>query len=193
MTNYELKNITKDGDLYQTYYLKFDNDISCYYYEAIDNKYVNVIEIIMDGYKINKIDNNSIYLFVRANDDINSLRYILEYFNNEYDNLKFNYRGFNDSYHDKINNISKSLGLNYEIINKDNIIKRSNNMGNNNYVNYDISDNELIKKDEEEDKIDKELIKDSANYNGYNERLIDKNVKNIINYNFNKKGNNSQG
>ena len=190
---YDLKNITKKGDLYQTYYLKFDNDISCYYYEAMDNRYVNVIEIIFEGYKISKIDNNNIYIFVRANDDINKLRDVLDFFNREYDNLKFNYRGFGDKYYDSINSISKGLKLNYEIINKDNFVRRNNNLANNNYVDYNINDNELIKKDEEEDKIDKELIKSSANYNGYNERLIDKNVKNIVNYNFNKKGNNNQG
>ena len=48
----------------------------------------------------------------------------------------------------------------------------------------------LIRKDEEDSKVDIELFKDSANYNGYNKGRIDKNVKNIVNYNFNKRNNN---
>ncbi len=190
LIKYELKNITKRDDLYKTFFIKFDDDISCYFYESLDNKYVNVIEIIMEGYKQKSIENNNIYVFLRKNDNIYNLVNVLEYFNKEYNNLKFNYRGFSSSYYDDINKISKRLNLNYEIISVNSVAERRNNTNNNSYVDYDLSDNELLKKDEEENKIDKDLIKDSANYNGYNERLIDKNVKKIVSFNFNKKNNN---
>lgn len=180
MIKSEVKNVSLKDDLYQTYYLKLDNGISCYYYEANNNSYVNEIDIIMEGFKIKKIDSNKIYLFLKKNDDIGFLKYVFDYFNNEYSNLKFNYIGFNNSYINGINSISK--GLNYEIKSDDKVVERSNNVGNNNYKDYDMNDNELIKKDEDE--IDKEIVKDSANYNGYNERLIGKNVKNIVNYKF---------
>ena len=182
MIKCDVKNMTKKDDLYQTYYLKFDNDISCYYYETINSSYVSEVDIVMEGYRMKDVDNNKIYLFFRKSDDINCLKYILDFFNNEYDYLKFNYVGFDEKYFDDINAISKGLNLDYNIKNDDKYVERKNNASNNNYVDYDINDNVLIKK--EDDTIDKELIKESANYNGYNENFIDRNVRNIVRHNF---------
>ena len=190
MNKYELKNITKKDDSFQTFFLKLDDNISCYYYEALNNKYVNIINIVMIKYKIKKIEENNIYIFVKEEDDINKLKNIIAYFNNEYDNLKFLYKGFNNNSRGQINDISQNLKIDYEVINSnDNSNNIKTNKNTNNYINYDINDNELIKKEENDEEVDKELIKDSANYNGYNERLIDKNVKNIVSYRFNKKNN----
>ena len=190
MNKYELKNITKKDESFQTCFLKLDDNISCYYYEALNNKYVNIINIVMVGHKIKKIEENNIYIFVKEDDDINKLKNIIEYFNSEYDNLKFLYKGFNNSFYNQINDISKKLKIDYEIVDSNdnsNNIRTNNNS--NNYIDYDINDNELIKKEDNDEEIEKELIKDSANYNGYNERLIDKNVKNIVSYRFNNKNN----
>ena len=95
----------------------------------------------------------------------------------------------------KMKKMADSLELNYSIINGSDVKeynKRLNNANNNQFYGYKEEDNPFIKTDAEDVGQEKELQEDYANYNGYNERLIDNNVRNIVSFKHNKKNNNSE-
>ena len=94
-------------------------------------------------------------------------------------------RVFNNEEERKIaSKISKRLNLNFCFIESNNYHNKkatSNTINNDQYKDYDINDNIYIKKkDENANEVTEEEQKEYANYNGYNERLIDENVKNIV-------------
>ena len=186
MANYSIKNVTKNGDNISTFLLSF-GDRACYFYESLDNKFVNSIDVVMDGYRVKKIENHKIYIFFKNSDDINNISQALNILNKEYNNLRFNFRGINNEWKLKLEDVCKRLNLVYEFINKDMEKKKPRVV--NNYKDYDISDNPILKKEEDEKDISDDLIRDYANYNGYNQDRVDKSAKNIVSYRFNKSKN----
>ena len=78
--------------------------------------------------------------------------------------------------------IVDGLDIDYDIVYKGDILnkKKDNVVVNNQYKDYDLNDNIFIKRDDEE--VSSDILKEYANYNGYNERLIDKNVGSIVNF-----------
>ena len=85
--------------------------------------------------------------------------------------------------------LKKTLELDARTITSNNYYKPiKKNTSVNQYQDYNEEDNPYLKK-EDTTKIDKEKQTEFAEYNGYNERLIDDNVKNIVTFRKNNKTN----
>lgn len=181
---------------FDRYILTFGtNSNKCYYYETYQNKFVNEVEVIFDNYQNIKLEENKIYVFFNENNNYNDIRSILEILNQEFSSLTFKITIFTAKENAKMKKMADSLELNYTIINGSDVKeynKRLNNANNNQFYGYKEEDNPFIKTDAEDVGQEKELQEDYANYNGYNERLIDNNVKNIVSFKHNKKNNNSE-
>ena len=181
---------------FDRYILTFGtNNNKCYYYETYQNQFVNEVEVIFDNYQNIKLEENKIYVFFNENNNYNDIRSILEILNQEFSSLTFKITIFTAKENAKMKKMADSLELNYSIINGSDVKeynKRLNNANNNQFYGYKEEDNPFIKTDAEDVGQEKELQEDYANYNGYNERLIDNNVKNIVSFKHNKKNNNSE-
>ena len=181
---------------FDRYILTFGtNSNKCYYYETYQNQFVNEVEVIFDNYQNIKLEENKIYVFFNENNNYNDIRSILEILNQEFSSLTFKITIFTAKENSKMKKMADSLELNYTIINGSDVKeynKRLNNANNNQFYGYKEEDNPFIKTDAEDVGQEKELQEDYANYNGYNERLIDNNVKNIVSFKHNKKNNNSE-
>lgn len=155
------------------------------YYEALNNQLVSTVEVIFKNNDIIKeYEPNKIYIYFDNITNINNISDFLEVLNTEYNNLKFNFIINNKEEINIANKLIKRLNITSEIIESSNYynkqIKPQKNH-NEQYKDYDLNDNIYIKKfDDNEQKLTEEEQKEYANYNGYNERFINENVKDIV-------------
>ena len=174
-----------DNDRYDLYNIKLDNGKSCYYYEELNNNFVNSIDIIFGNRDIiKKFDNNKIYVFFDKNDS--DIKRFISVFDVEFSNLKYNFI-INDFDEEVLaSNIIKELKLDAKVVYVSEYLDCSDERVNDNNVNqysdYDILDNPYIKKEDEDKQEDWEISEDYANYNGYNKRLINDKVRNIVDF-----------
>lgn len=191
LINYTTKKIdNKNNEDYDKYTLTLSNGKYCYYYEKLNNKFVNVIEIVFlnNQYK-NKLEDHKIYLFIDSNPNYNDMKDFIKAFNIEFSNIKYKFIVNNDTEKQLSSRLIKSLSLDAEMIDsfKHNEVVEEKHNQITEYLDYDLKDNILLKDESEEQKITAEQKKENAEYNGYNERLIDTNVKNIVSLRKNKK------
>lgn len=155
------------------------------YYEALNNQLVSTVEVIFKNNDIIKeYEPNKIYIYFDNITNINNISDFLEVLNTEYNNLKFNFIINNKEEINIANKLIKRLNITSEIIESSNYynkqIKPQKNH-NEQYKDYDLNDNIYIKKfDDNEQNLTEEEQKEYANYNGYNERFINENVKDIV-------------
>lgn len=185
MIKYNIKKIDNLTNApYDSYKIELPKN-AIYYYESLNNQFVNTVEVILKNIgTIKEYEPNKIYIYFDNISDINIISEFLEVLNIEFNNLKFNFIINNEEERKKASKISKRLNLNFCFIESNNYHNKkatSNTINNDQYKDYDINDNIYIKKkDENANEVTEEEQKEYANYNGYNERLIDENVKNIV-------------
>lgn len=190
MINYNIKKIDNSTNNYDKYIINLSNGKSCYYYENLNNQFVNVIEIMFTNSQIiNKFENNKIYLFFDNITNLEDIKTFIAAFNIEFSNLKFRFIINNQEERKLAEKIIKALKIDSDIIDsskyyQNKFEKKVTNITQ--YQDYNLEDNPFLKNDEETAKIDQEKLEEYANYNGYNERLIDVNVKNIVSIRNNK-------
>ena len=179
---YKVRKIAdEDNKKYDKYIMEFEDGSFCYYYEAYNNKFVNVVELVFYKDCVNWFENNKIYVYF-MNYDINYIRNVLNGFNTEFSNLKFIFNMLHVDDKKYVLKIVDGFDIDYDIVYKGDILdkKKDNVVVNNQYKDYNLNDNIFIKRDDEE--VSSDILKEYANYNGYNERLIDKNVGSIVNF-----------
>jgi hypothetical protein len=190
MIDYKIHKISnKNNENYDKYTLTLANNKYCYYYEKLNNQFVNVIEVVfLNKQYQNELEENKIYLFIDNNLQFYEFKDFIEAFNIEFSNVKYKFHINNDIERKLSSKLIKNLNLNAEIIDSSESSEpiKINNNSNKEYLYYDIKDNTLLKNDENEEKINKEQKKENAEYNGYNERLIDTNAKKIVSFRNNK-------
>lgn len=185
MIKYNIKKIDNLTNApYDSYKIELPKN-AIYYYESLNNQFVNTVEVILKNIgTIKEYEPNKIYIYFDNISDINIISEFLEVLNIEFNNLKFNFIINNEEERKIASKISKRLNLNFCFIESNNYHNKkatSNTINNDQYKDYDINDNIYIKKkDENANEVTEEEQKEYANYNGYNERLIDENVKNIV-------------
>lgn len=185
MIKYNIKKIDNLTNApYDSYKIELPKN-AIYYYESLNNQFVNTVEVILKNIgTIKEYEPNKIYIYFDNISDINIISEFLEVLNIEFNNLKFNFIINNKEERKIASKISKRLNLNFCFIESNNYHNKkatSNTINNDQYKDYDINDNIYIKKkDENANEVTEEEQKEYANYNGYNERLIDENVKNIV-------------
>lgn len=185
MIKYNIKKIDNLTNApYDSYKIELPKN-AIYYYESLNNQFVNTVEVILKNIgTIKEYEPNKIYIYFDNISDINIISEFLEVLNIEFNNLKFNFIINNEEERKIASKISKRLNLNFCFIESNNYHNKkatSNTSNNDQYKDYGINDNIYIKKkDENANEITEEEQKEYANYNGYNERLIDENVKNIV-------------
>ena len=181
MIKYNIKKIDNLTNApYDSYKIELPKN-AIYYYEAPNNQFVNTVEVILKNIDtIKEYEPNKIYIYFDNISDINIISEFLEVLNIEFNNLKFNFIINNEEERKIASKISKRLNLNFCFIESNNYHNKkatSNTINNDQYKDYDINDNIYIKKkDENANEVTEEEQKEYANYNGYNERLIDENV-----------------
>lgn len=168
---------------YDLYYIVVEGINKYCYYEKKGNVYVDKVYFVVG--KCNQdfsFLENSIYLFL---DNVTELLEIVSILNLEFSNLEYFFIMMDDSWKDSIEKVCSSLNLDGKILEKEEYFSRGNsfkqNLVSKEYSDYDIRDNVYL--DHDEEKVQSEVtgeFKNFANYNGYNERLIDENVKNIV-------------
>ena len=185
MIKYNIKKIDNLTNApYDSYKIELPKN-AIYYYESLNNQFVNTVEVILKNIgTIKEYEPNKIYIYFDNISDINIISEFLEVLNIEFNNLKFNFIINNEEERKIASKLSKRLNLNFCFIESNNYHNKkatSNTINNDQYKDYDINDNIYIKKkDENANEVTEEEQKEYANYNGYNERLIDENVKNIV-------------
>lgn len=168
---------------YDFYHIVVEGINKYCYYEKKDNVYVDKVYFVVG--KCNQDFNfleNSIYMFFN---DVKDLKEIVSILNLEFSNLEYFFIMMDNSWKDLIAKICSSLNLKCKILEKDEYLNQNNTFKkvsvNPEYSDYDIQDNVYLDHDEEKEQNELEgKIKNFVNYNGYNERLIDDNVKNIV-------------
>lgn len=158
------------------------------YYEKLGNSFVNKVYIIVGNNNyVGEFLENSIYVFCYNMNIVNRVISILE---QEYLNLEYVFvLGDYDNY-SLLHNLLSGIGkVNFSIIFLEEYFNIRNNKVKENIINCNggsSKDYTSLIKDKKKDKLDWSIDKTYANYNGFNERLIDRNVKNIVQF---KKGN----
>lgn len=183
--NYKIEKITSNN-IYSTYRINVSTDLSCNYYQSKNNWFINSALIVYSNSKIIKeYLPNKIYVYLDNITNDKDKKKIIEVINTEYSNLKFDFLVNNKKEKELSLEISKELNINYTIIDDYNSLninkKEESEQTITNYQNYNIEDNPFIKNQKEElEKISAEKTKEYANYNGYNKRLVDSKVRNIV-------------
>lgn len=188
MIEYNIKKLDNENNNYDEYTLTLSNGRTINYYEALNNQFVNNIQLVLTStHIIKKLEKNTIYIFL--NDNYKNVDDYIKAFNIEFSNLKYEFIINNEKEQSLADRLKKTLELDARTITSNNYykpIKRNTSV--NQYQDYNEEDNPYLKK-EDTTKIDKEKQTEFAEYNGYNERLIDDNVKNIVTFRKNNKTN----
>lgn len=184
MSSYKINKVA--NPYYDLYNIAFDSGVNHYYYEKKDNQFVNKVYIIIGELNIpNLLLEHDIYTFYK---DLNGIPELIEVINNEFSNLEFIFVTNEKKYSESLKNIIAKLNNNSKIIDlkeylkRHDLIKHKSVSHNPQYDDYDPKNNVYISKNQEE-VLDQDinLDKEYIQYNGYNERLINDNVKNIVN------------
>lgn len=183
MNNYQINKV--DNQYYELYNLTFENGDNHYYYEKKDNQFVNKVYIIIGELNIpNILLEHNIYIFYK---DLSGIPDMIKALNNEFNNLEFVFVTNNEKYPKELITITDSLGDSGKIISLKEYLKIHKPTPkpfshNPQYSDYELEKNPFIKKEQDQTN-DRDICldKDYIQYNGYNEKLINDNVKNIVN------------
>ena len=125
---------------------------------------------------------NSIYFFC---DDLKRVGGFIEILNQEFYNLEY-YFVVQEEYYEIVRKFVSDLKIKVSILKLQEYFDRNKSVDrkgvyNQQYAHYDLKDNPFLQNElEEKNKNDSVVSKDFADYNGFNERFIDNNVKNIV-------------
>lgn len=167
---------------YDLYYVTLKQNKQYCYYEKKGNVYVEKVYFIV-GEETEDFSfwENSIYVFLK---DVSEICELISIFNIEFSNLKYFFLLEDISLEGSIQSLCSNMGLEENIMTLEEYFHRiiplkKKEVDKREYSNYDVLDNVYLEQDEDEmNNMDED--KNFANYNGYNERLIDSNVKNIV-------------
>lgn len=184
MENYSIQ--MESGSLYDSYHIVFENGKSYTYYEKVDSSFVNRV-FVMVGYSVSNVPllENSIYVF---SDDFLEIHNIICVLNQEFNNLQYYFVLSNFIFQNQAQKMIDSCNLDGELLSfldyekKMNYSKKKNKKVSSQYSDYDLSQNVYVSKDDHDDKSILEN-KDFVQYNGYNQRLIQDNVQDIVRFN----------
>lgn len=166
-----------------------NNQVEYCYYEKIGNSFINKVYIVVGNNNyVGQLLENSIYVFCQ---DINKINGILSILKKEFLNLEYVFI-LNDG---KDSDFLRSVILNLEILDVqfillDEYLKKNDismkEVSNYYKTTFSPKDSSVGNIEKKKDKENWNVDKDFADYRGFNERLIDKNVRNIVQF---KKGN----
>lgn len=178
------KNVYKDFVMHEVF---MNGSVSYCYYENIGNSFVNKVYFVIGSFcYVGSLLENSLYVFCS---DISKLREVVSILYQEYSNLGYVFVLFDGNDKMSIQNFLVNSRLQAEVIFLEEYLKRREDMikekdGVKN-ITYGLDKggySEIQKEELKNWNVDKNF----ADYNGFNESLIDRNVKNIVQI---KKGN----
>lgn len=154
------------------YHVLVDGILRYYFCEKLGNKFVlDVYIIIGEHLVIGEYLDNSIYAFFKNLNGITDFMTILD---KEFSNLRYHFIVGTEAEVSGVTDFVKDNSNDAEVCSLEKYLSRRNGI-------YDVDDNlylkNITKKQEKVSNFDEENY---AAYNGYNERLIDANVKNIV-------------
>ena len=173
-----------ESDNYDLYEILIENKIKYCYYEKVGNRFASHVYIFFfDHCYMDSFLENSIYFFSR---DFRKIGEFIAILRQEFSNLEFCFVIQDESERAGVEKFISDLKMEIDILDVQEYFNRNKLLdrmvvSNGQYACYDLRDNPFLKKGlEENNKFEKEVDKSFADYNGFNERLIDSNVKNIV-------------
>lgn len=157
------------------------------YYEKIGNTFVNKVYVVIGPFcYVGGLLENSFYVFCSDVSKLNEIFYILS---QEYSSLGYTFVLWNDFERGNVQNFVMEKDLQAEVIlleeylkRREDLIREKDGLKNISYRSDKGGYPEIQKEEPKNWNVDKNF----ADYNGFNESLIDRNVKNIVQI---KKGN----
>ena len=154
------------------YHILVDGVLRYYFCEKLGNKFVlDVYIIIGNSLAVLEYLDNSIYAFFKDLDGIVDFMTILD---KEFSNLRYYFIVETEEDVTMVTDFVKNNSNDAEVYSLEKYLSKEAGI-------YDVDDNLYLKNITKEQEKISDFGKESyANYNGYNERLIDANVKNIV-------------
>ncbi len=169
---------------YDVYDVLVNKKVEYQYYEKSLNRFASRVYIFAfyHDFPSSYFLENSIYFFC---DDLKRVGGFIEILNQEFYNLEY-YFVVQEEYYEIVRKFVSDLKIKVSILKLQEYFDRNKSVDrkgvyNQQYAHYDLKDNPFLQNElEEKNKNDSVVSKDFADYNGFNERFIDNNVKNIV-------------
>ena len=182
--SYQIQKLEYDN--YDLYEVLIANKVEYCYYEKCGNRFASHVYLFLfDDCPMDSFLENSIYFFSQ---DFRKIGGIIGILRQEFNNLEFHFVIQDGKVKESVEKFISELRMEAEILEMQEYFNRSKFfdkelVGDRQSNYYDLKDDSLFMKElEERVRNRKEMDKTFADYNGFNERLIDSNVRNIVQF-----------